>query len=554
MWKRWKTDIFLINRGIFSKIYQHFIVESALLFAIFNCGELWGKLSHYLSTFNFVETCGKLQNPLIYQHFLRFGLWIVEKCAYFCLDLWKTYVYNNTYLKTMENYEFYYKDVWERTLESIKNEEAYKIKEEDLYYFNGSRLYDCNDTLATISTQLEIGAICLNSYKEIIAAHLSKILNKDLQIYIAPEKTLLPNKSDIENYQLNIKTKDIDSEQSFANFVIGKSNSQAHVAALTVATNPGLTYNPLFIYGNSGLGKTHLLMAVANRVRESDKNKKIIYIGSGLDFVEAVAEASKNKTLNALKQSFYNADLLIVDDIQFLKGNKEKSQEIFFSIFTELVNNKKQICLAADKKPEDIEGLEERITTRFNAGLVVPILAPEYETSYQIVSKKISVLRDNNTAVDEEVISFIAANFSHDVRSLEMAINRLSFYTSFVEKIDHIDMKVAKTVLADLLKETNEDLNIGRIKKEVCNFYHITNTQICSTLRTQNVAVPRQIAMYLCRKHLNASFDSIGLEFGDRDHSTVMSSCTKIEKLVETDSLYKNAVNEIEGRMFQHNN
>ena len=453
----------------------------------------------------------------------------------------------------MENYEFYYKDVWERTLESIKNEEAYKIKEEDLYYFNGSRLYDCNDTLATISTQLEIGAICLNSYKEIIAAHLSKILNKDLQIYIAPEKTLLPDKSEIDNYQINIKTKDIDSEQSFANFVIGKSNSQAHVAALTVATNPGLTYNPLFIYGNSGLGKTHLLMAVANRVRESDKNKKIIYIGSGLDFVEAVAEASKNKTLNSLKQSFYDADLLIVDDIQFLKGNKEKSQEIFFSIFTELVNNKKQICLAADKKPEDIEGLEERITTRFNAGLVVPILAPEYETSYQIVSKKISVLRDNNTAVDEEVISFIAANFSHDVRSLEMAINRLSFYTSFVEKIDHIDMKTAKTILADLLKETNEDLNIGRIKKEVCNFYHITNNQICSTLRTQNVAVPRQIAMYLCRKHLNASFDSIGLEFGDRDHSTVMSSCTKIEKLVETDSLYKNAVNEIEGRMFQHN-
>ncbi|MCQ2976344.1 MAG: DnaA/Hda family protein, partial [Bacteroidales bacterium] len=279
----------------------------------------------------------------------------------------------------MENYEFYYKDVWERTLESIKKEEAFKIKEEDFYYFNGSRLYGCNDKLATISTPLEIGSICLNSYKEIIAAHLSKILNKDLQIYIAPEKTLMPNKSEIENYQTLIKTKVIDSEQSFANFVIGKSNSQAHVAALTVATNPGLTYNPLFIYGNSGLGKTHLLMAVANRVRESDNNKKIIYIGSGLDFVEAVAEASKNKSLNQLKQSFYDADLLIVDDIQFLKGNKEKSQEIFFSIFTELVNNKKQICLAADKKPEDIEGLEERITTRFNAGLVVPILAPEYE-------------------------------------------------------------------------------------------------------------------------------------------------------------------------------
>ena len=147
------------------------------------------------------------------------------------------------------------------------------------------------------------------------------------------------------------------------------------------------------------------------------------------------------------------------------------------------------------------------------------------------------MLRDNYTTVDEEVISFIAANFSHDVRSIEGAITKLLFYTSFVEKINHIDVNVAKIALADLLKEVNEDLNIGRIKKEVCNFYHITNNQICSTLRTQNVAVPRQIAMYLCRKHLNVSFESIGFEFGDRDHSTVMSSCTKIEKLIETDSL-----------------
>lgn len=450
----------------------------------------------------------------------------------------------------MENYEFYYKDVWERTLDSIKREEAHKIKDEELYYFSGSRLYNCTDTTATIITPLEIQAICLNRYKDIIAAHLSELLNKDVKTYIIPEKNLVINKNEDYGFENLIASRPIDTNKTFANFVRGQSNSQAHIAALTCAMNLGLAYNPLFIYGNSGIGKTHLLMAVANKVRESGENKKIIYIEAH-KFVDAVYEASKTKSLNLLKQSFYDADLLIVDDIQFLKGNKEKSQEIFFSIFTELVNNKKQICLAADKKPEEIIGLEERITTRFNAGLVIPILAPEFETAYQIVYNKFEPLRDSGITIDDEVISFIAANFSHDVRNIEKVIIRVTFCIS-IDNTTHIDMKNIKIMLSDFLKETNDDLNIGRIKKEVCGFYHITNSQITSSARGQTVAIPRQIAMFLCRKHLNSSFESIGLEFGNRDHSTVMSSCSKIEKLVEIDPLYKSAVTEIEGRLFQH--
>lgn len=455
----------------------------------------------------------------------------------------------------MENYEFYYKDVWDRTLDSIKADENQKIKDEDFLFLSRSRLSDCNETTATIKTQYEVDALVLNShYKDTIKIHLSIILGRDVNVYIASEK-VLPSSQDNGYVHENIYvSKIIEPEYTFANFVIGKSNSQAHVACLTCATNPGLTYNPLFIYGNSGLGKTHLLKAVANRFKETELNKKMIYTDAS-SFVDAVYEASKSKTLDKLKQYFYDADLLIVDDIQFLSGNKEKSQEIFFSIFTELVNNKKQIFLAADKKPEEIVGLEERIITRFNQGLVVPISAPEYETSYQIVMNK---FKDKNisdsVSIDDEVISFIAVNFSQNVRALEGAVNRILFVTSFVDKADHIDMRVARSALVDLLKEVNDDLNVGRIKKEVCNFYNISVQQLCSQARTKTLTIPRQIAMYLCRRHLDTSFETIGLEFGNRDHSTVMSSCSKIAQLIEVDAAYKAAVTEIEGRLFQQKN
>ena len=454
----------------------------------------------------------------------------------------------------MENYEFYYKDVWDRTLDSIKNDENQKIKDEDFLFISRSRLSDCNETTATIKTQYEVDALVLNShYKDIIKIHLSIILGRDVNVYITSEK-VSSSQDNVNENEIFYVSKNIEPEKTFANFVLGKSNSQAHVACLTCVTNPGLAYNPLFIYGNSGLGKTHLLKAAANMFREKELNKKLIYTDAA-SFVDAVYEASKAKNLDKLKQYFYDVDLLIVDDIQSLSGNKEKSQEIFFSIFTELVNNKKQIFLAADKKPEEIVGLEERILTRFNQGLVIPISSPEYETSYQIVLNK---FKENNLfdtiKIDDEVISFIAVNFSQNVRELEGAVHRILFVASFVDQTDHIDMKYARNALVDLLKDVNDDLNIGRIKKEVCNYYNISSQQLCSQGRTKNLAIPRQIAMYLCRRHLDASFETIGVEFGNRDHSTVMSSCTKIAQLIESDSAYKAAVNDIEGRMFQQKN
>ena len=450
----------------------------------------------------------------------------------------------------MGEFDLKYQQIWDQTINSIKSEVGQKISDQDFVYFTNSRLYDCNETSATIVAPLQINSLIMDSHRALIETHLSEVLGRDVRAYIVWEGNISPAKQETPLTNEYYK-KDFGSEFTFANFVIGKSNSMAQVASLSCATNPGLSYNPLFIYGNSGLGKTHLLKALANKVLELDPTKKIIYI-SGEEFVDEVFKAAKEKRLDLLKESFYDADVLIVDDIQFISGNREKSQEIFFSIFSHLVNDKKQICIAADKKPDEIIGLEERIITRFNQGLPVPITSPEFETACHIVANKFKGLRDNFTTIDDDVIEYIAANMSHDVRSLESAINRLIFYITIYEKTDHIDLALAKKALEDLVKENKDDLSISKIKKEVCNYYHLTLNQLISSNRTKNIAVPRQIAMYLCRKHLDTSYETIGLEFGNRDHSTVISSCEKIGELIKTDSLYKEAINQVEGRLFQH--
>ena len=449
----------------------------------------------------------------------------------------------------MENNEFVNKYVWDKTLNSIKTDEVQKVAEDDFNYFNRSKLYECNESLATIITPYKVDAMIMNNYHDIIKAHLSETLEREIQVYIVYEKDLLPDKPSVENESPFFSKNDIESKYTFENFVIGKSNVQAQVASLTCATNPGLAYNPLFIYGSSGLGKTHLLKAIANKITSKDNTKNIIYI-SGDAFVDAVFKASKEKSLDQLKETFYNADLLLVDDIQFISGNKEKTQEIFFSIFSSLVNNKKQICIAADKKPEEISGLEERIITRFNQGLVVNIMAPEFETSYEIVKNKFNDLKDN-LEVDDDAIRFIALNFSHDVRLIEGAILRIVFYISSVEPTSHVDLRLAKSALEILLKENNEDVTVGRIKKEVCNYYNVTNQQLCSSSRTKNITTARHIAMYLCRKHLDSSYDTIGSEFGNRDHSTIISSFKKIDQLSKSNPLYSKAITDIERRIFQ---
>ena len=439
--------------------------------------------------------------------------------------------------------EFYLKDIWSRTMSKVL--ESNKISESDMPFFD-SKLYKLDDNGAMLVVPNFINFSIMNQNIQLLESCLEEVIGKKLKIRIYREEEI-PSIS-MPSFTNDFISHKLDPNQTFTNFVVGKSNIQAQFASKTCAQNLGVVYNPLFIYGNSGLGKTHLLNAIGNNVKELFPNYKIGYT-SGPEFIEGVAKATKDNRLDEFKESFYGLDLLLVDDIQFIAGNKAKTHEVFFTIFNYLINNKKQICITADRTPNEIKDLEERIITRFNQGLNVNIEAPEYETSINILKMKINNNLMQGQSVDDEVLNYLATNFSQDVRSLEGAVNRLLFYSIQFSNEDHITLALASEAFKDQIKENTNELTISTIRKAVCDYYNLTKQQIISATRTKNIANARHIAIYLCRKLLDLPYDTIGQEFGKRDHTTIMSSCLKVEQLIKTDPLYLKAINEIEMKL-----
>ena len=447
----------------------------------------------------------------------------------------------------MTAFEFYYDDIWKKTLEKIK--ETGKVAESAMPYFS-SELVNITEDEAQVTVPIFANYSIMNQNLPLIESCFEEVFGRKLKVGIY-QKDEINVFAGTVSFTNEFFSREIDPNQTFTNFVVGRSNSQAHIAALTCASNPAVVYNPLFIYGDSGLGKTHLLNAIGNGINKNFKNKKIGFI-SGLEFVEGVAKASKEGKLDVFKESFYNLDLLLVDDIQFIAG-KDKTHEIFFTVFNSLINNKKQICITADRVPSEIKGLEERIISRFNQGLTINIEAPEYETSINILKMEIqnSSFTDQND-IDEEVYNYLATNFSHDVRSLKGAVTRLLFYASYFkipEDNGRITLKLAQEAFKDQIQENRNELTISTIRRIVCEYYGINKQQIISSNRTKNIANARHIAIYLCRKLLDSSYKEIGDEFGKRDHTTVMASCEKVEKLIKTEPLYLKVINEIETKI-----
>ena len=391
----------------------------------------------------------------------------------------------------------------------------------------------------------------LKSQSDIISGSLVEILNLDhsliVEIY---QKSELPSRTELirpiplydENDFISMP---IQKDKTFENFVVGDCNKESHAAALACALNPGKFFNPLFIYGNSGLGKTHLLMAIANYVLKQDPNKKVYYTES-LKFVETVVNAIRDNKIDAFKQYMYTMDLLLVDDIQFLAG-KEKSHEVFFTVYNELVNNGKQICLASDRQPKEIKGLEERLISRFSSGLPVGIDSPEFETSLAILQMKIKQNGYGIDEVDQEGLAYIASNFSGNVRDLEGAWNRVLFYAiQFQQDGGSIRFETVMNALKNQAVVSDKTgLSPKKIIKAVADYYGLTRQQITSKTRTKNIANARHISIYLCRQLLDIPYIKIGDEFGGRDHSTIMSACSKVEKQIAEDQIFANAVEDI---------
>jgi chromosomal replication initiator protein len=452
----------------------------------------------------------------------------------------------------MTTLDFYLHDKWSQTRKYIAD--SGQIAESVLPYFD-SKLVSLNDSEAVVTVPAFINYAIMSEHVDLIENCLEESLGKRLSVRIVQQEDF-EKKSSVpkNNFKSDFLSRKIDPNQTFADFVVGRSNAQAQVAAMTCASNLGVIFNPLFIYGNPGLGKTHLLNAIGNQVKSLYPEKKIGFV-SGLEFVDNVKKASQENRFDELKEVFQDLDLLLIDDIQNIAG-KDKTNELFFTIYNELINNKKQICVTSDRTPSEIRGLSDRIISRFNQGLNVNIEAPEYETSINILKMKIANYPGYNKSsiddIDDDVFSYLATNFSQDVRSLEGAVNRLLFYSAMfpnLEEGNRITLKLAVEAFKDQIKDGKNELAISTVRKAVCDYYNLTKQQITSANRTKSISNARQIAMYLCRKLLDATYDDIGQEFGGRDHSTVMSSISSVEKKIKTDPLYLKAINEIESRI-----
>ncbi len=401
-----------------------------------------------------------------------------------------------------------------------------------------------------------------STYRDVIIDSFNKLLTEPVDniIYILKEnvsdflendKEKEENSSTDDNSFVGVHVSNLNKNYTFESFVVGESNKFAQAAALAVAENPGTMYNPLFIYGNSGLGKTHLMHAIGNYI-ENKYKKRVLYVTSDdfmNDFTGIARKGNSGNNLDYVeffKNKYRNVDVLLIDDIQFL-GGAEKTQQEFFHTFNNLYNDSKQIIVSSDRSPEDLKVLEDRLRTRFAWGLQVDISPPDYSLKIAIIRKK---LKGENIFINEEVISYIASNIGNDVRQLEGSITRLVAYSAIMCVTD-ISLDFAMEALRDFTKKdaVTDQNNIRRIQKSVANFYNISFEDMKSKKRTPNLAIPRQVAMYLCRKLTDESFERIGIEFSGKNHATVIHACNKIEREMKINRDLNDAINNIEKQL-----
>jgi chromosomal replication initiator protein len=327
------------------------------------------------------------------------------------------------------------------------------------------------------------------------------------------------------------------SKYSFDNFIVGHNNRFAYAASEAVSKAPAKAYNPLFIYGSVGLGKTHLLHAIGMRIHQLNPNLNVKLVSSE-KFTNDLINSIKDKRMENFRKDYRKADVLLVDDIQFISG-KEQTQVEFFHTFNELHSNNKQIVLTSDRPPKEIPTLEIRLRTRFEWGLIADIQPPDFETRIAILKKKIEL---NAYNISDDILHFIATQIPSNVREMEGALTRIVAYASLLNT--EITLSIASNVIKDMIGQVNEKpLTINFIKRKVSDYFSISISDLCSKNRTKDLAYARQIAMYLARELTNVSLPKIGESFGNRDHTTVMHACDKIKGLLIADVQTKNTVN-----------
>lgn len=432
-------------------------------------------------------------------------------------------------------------NIWNSFLEKIK------VQISDIAFdtwFSETKLLNLNNKIATVLVPYHIHKKNLSeNYSDIIEEIFTDITGTNFKFNYVIEEEVENNLTD--NNQIigvpnnnEIYESNLDSKYTFENFMIGPSNKFAATSALAVAEQPGKMYNPLFIYGSSGLGKTHLMHSIGNYIIRNS-NKKVLYITCDnfvSDFVDICRKNAGSNNMDAIKQfknKYRDIDVLIIDDIHNLVGATSAQQE-FFNTFNELYNNEKQIIISSDRSPDDIKKLEERLKTRFNWGLQVNILPPDFKLRMSILNKKI----ENNElagVVPEDVKEYIASNCVGDVRKLEGAITRVFAYATMMNGSD-ITLDLTIDALKDYFVKTIVSKNkMDQVVQIVCDHYNLTSEELLSKKRSNEIAIPRMIAMYICRVYLDENLTKIGIQFGGKNHTTVMHAVDKIKKEILKD-------------------
>ena len=425
--------------------------------------------------------------------------------------------------------------LWDEFLKIIKEKIStlsYQTWFEDTY------LYSIKDNVATVVVPMAFHQKHLvDNYSDLIAETFTGITGNDyvfefkLKSDLEEEEANLNDISDEENNDISSIDANLNPDYRFDSFIVGESNKFAFTAARAVAEQPGKSYNPLFLYGKSGLGKTHLMHSIGNYILENT-HLKVLYISSDKfvnDYINAVRNNDKNNfdKIDVFKNKYRNIDVLMIDDIQFL-GSATKGQEEFFHTFNELYNLNKQIIIASDRSVDDLKMLENRLLTRFNWGLTANITPPDFSLRVNIIRDKIAY-QESAEDVPDEVIEYIANNFDSDVRQLEGAITRVFAYCLMMNR-GVITLDMAVDALKDKLTDRSVFKNdIHRIHRVVCDYYKISLDDIKGKKRSLNINYPRQVAIYLCRILTTESFPKIGSYFGGRDHSTIINAYQKIE-------------------------
>lgn len=370
------------------------------------------------------------------------------------------------------------------------------------------------------------------------------VLKKDTElIFTIPGENI--NKEDKKNISVNNEETDVintgrklNPKYRFDNFIIGNSNRFAHAASLAVAEAPATAYNPLFLYGGVGLGKTHLMHAIGHYILDSNPDAYVLYVTSE-KFTNDLINSIKDGTNEEFRNTYRKADVLLVDDIQFIAG-KESTQEEFFHTFNALHEANKQIIVSSDNPPSEIPTLEDRLRSRFEWGLIADIQPPDYETRIAILRKKAEA---ENYNVPDDVISYIAQNIQSNIRKLEGALIRIYAYASLTNKKE-VNLELAQEALKHLISN-NKKITINDIKEVIANYYNISIEDLVSKRKTKNIAYPRQIAMYIGRKLTDLSLPKLGEEFGGRDHSTVLHAYNKVEEDIENSQEVKKSVDDL---------